>query len=110
MILKNCTARLLNQCGISIKQVCRSGPLGGDIEIAAKVCAGDIDLVVFFRNSLSSHPHQADIDVLMRMCDLYEIPIVTNKKAADLFHLNTRGVSVLNLDTYPKSLDVGNCL
>ena len=76
----------------------------GDIEIAAKVCAGKVDLVIFFRILLSSHPHQADIDALMRICDLYEVPVVTNKKAADLLCLDMRIVPGLNLDSYPKRL------
>ena len=96
MATKN-TAELLNQCGIHINQVCHSGPLGGDIEIAAKVCAGDVDLVVFFRDSLSSHPHQADIDALIRVCDLYEVPVVTNKKAAQSFNFNFIDTKISNV-------------
>lgn len=62
----------------------KSGPLGGDQEIGAKVAKGEIDLVFFFRDPLTAQPHEPDISALLRLCDVYEIPLATNKKSAAL--------------------------
>lgn len=62
-----------------------SGPLGGDAQIAASVAEGKIDMVVFFRDPLAKHPHEPDIFMLMRLCDVYDIPLATNPATAKLF-------------------------
>ena len=59
-----------------------SGPLGGDAQIAAMVATGDIDLVIFFRDPLDKHPHEPDVQMLMRQCDVHNVPLATNPKAA----------------------------
>lgn len=59
-----------------------SGPLGGDAQIAALVATGQIDLVIFFRDPLDKHPHEPDVQMLMRLCDVHNIPLATNPKAA----------------------------
>lgn len=60
----------------------KSGPLGGDQEIGAQVANGKIDMVFFFRDPLTSQPHEPDITALLRLCDVYEIPLATNKNTA----------------------------
>lgn len=62
----------------------KSGPLGGDQEIGARVANGEMDLVIFFRDPLTSQPHEPDISALLRLCDVYEIPLATNKKTATM--------------------------
>lgn len=59
-----------------------SGPLGGDAQIGAMVAEGKMDLVVFFRDPLDKHPHEPDVQMLMRLCDVHNVPLATNPKAA----------------------------
>jgi len=55
-----------------------SGPLGGDAQIAARVAEGKTQMVFFFKDPLSSHPHEADINMLIRVCDVHNVPLATN--------------------------------
>ncbi len=59
-----------------------SGPKGGDAQIAAKIAEGQIDAVIFFRDPLDKHPHEPDVQMLMRLCDVHNIPLATNPKSA----------------------------
>ncbi|MCB9310224.1 MAG: methylglyoxal synthase [Lewinellaceae bacterium] len=61
-----------------------SGPKGGDAQIAALIATGDIDAVIFFRDPLDKHPHEPDVQMLMRICDVHNIPLATNPKSAFL--------------------------
>lgn len=63
----------------------KSGPLGGDQEIGSMVANGKLDLVIFFRDPLTAQAHEPDISALLRLCDLYEVPLATNPKSASLF-------------------------
>jgi len=59
-----------------------SGPLGGDAQIAAMIATNGIDLVIFFRDPLDKHPHEPDVQMLLRLCDVHNIPLATNPKTA----------------------------
>lgn len=61
----------------------RSGPLGGDQQIGAYVSDHKIDLVLFIRDPLTPQPHEPDISALLRLCDVYEIPLATNVGTAE---------------------------
>lgn len=61
-----------------------SGPLGGDAQIAARVAEGKCKMVIFFRDPLEKHPHEPDIFMLMRLCDVYDVPLATNPATATL--------------------------
>lgn len=61
-----------------------SGPHGGDAQIATQVCDGKIKAVLFFRDPLDKHPHEPDINMLMRICDVHDTPLGTNPATAKL--------------------------
>jgi methylglyoxal synthase len=58
--------------------------MGGDAEIATKVVNGEIDAVLFMRDPLDKHPHDVDISMLMRLCDVHNVPLATNYKTASI--------------------------
>ncbi|WP_077621752.1 methylglyoxal synthase [Sediminibacillus massiliensis] len=62
----------------------QSGPLGGDQQIGAMIAENDMDVVIFFRDPLTAQPHEPDVSALMRLCDVYQIPLATNLGAAEI--------------------------
>ncbi|EIT86612.1 methylglyoxal synthase [Fictibacillus macauensis ZFHKF-1] len=63
----------------------QSGPLGGDQQIGSLIAQNAMDLVLFFRDPLTPQPHEPDISALIRLCDVYQIPVATNVAAGELF-------------------------
>ena len=61
-----------------------SGPLGGDAQIAGRVAEGKCKMVIFFRDPLEKHPHEPDVMMLMRLCDVHNVPLATNPATAEL--------------------------
>ena len=61
-----------------------SGPLGGDQQIGALVATEQIQYVIFLRDPLTSQPHEPDINALLRLCDVHNIPLATNRKSAHI--------------------------
>jgi methylglyoxal synthase len=76
------TGSFLEKAGFKIRKVL-SGPQGGDAMIGAKVANGELDFVFFFRDPLGKHPHEPDVQMLMRLCDVHNIPLATNPAAAE---------------------------
>ena len=82
IITTGTTGKHVKHAGILNVETVQSGPLGGDAQIAAQVTEGKIDLVIFLRDPLDKHPHDVDISMLMRLCDVHNIPLATNYKTA----------------------------
>lgn len=78
------TGSMITNAGVKKVERVASGPMGGDAEIGAMVTRGEIDGVVFFRDPLDKHPHDVDISMLMRLCDVHNVPLATNYKSAHI--------------------------
>ena len=70
-----------------------SGPMGGDAQIAARVAVGEVDALIFLVDPLYAHPHEPDIQGLLRVCNVYNIPLATNLATAELIVQYVGGVS-----------------
>jgi len=75
--------RIIEATGLNI-HCFRSGPLGGDQEIGARIANGEIDLIFFFRDPLTAQPHEPDVSALLRLNDVYKIPLATNISTGEL--------------------------
>ncbi len=83
------TARMItDRTGLSVKGY-NSGPLGGDQQIGAKVVEGKIDFIVFFSDPLTAQPHDPDVKALLRIAQVYDIPIAVNRASADFMICST---------------------
>ncbi len=83
LIATGTTGRLLSeQAGLEVERML-SGPVGGDAQIAAQVAEGKVAAVFFFIDPLGKHPHDPDINSLLRICNVHDVPLATNAATAD---------------------------
>lgn len=82
LVTTGTTGRSLEKMGLNVGKKVNSGPVGGDQEIAAMGCNGKVAAVFFFKDPLTALPHSADIEALVRVCDVHGIPYATNPGTA----------------------------
>jgi len=75
--------RIMEQTELHVNRF-MSGPLGGDQQIGAMIAQNDMDLVIFLRDPLMAQPHEPDINALLRLCDVYGIPLATNIASGEI--------------------------
>jgi methylglyoxal synthase len=88
-LLRGCTlcatgttgGRLADELGLDVERLL-SGPLGGDLQIGARLATHEVDMVIFLRDPMTPQPHEPDINALVRACDVHDIPCATNEATA----------------------------
>ena len=73
--------RLKNELGLDVECLL-SGPLGGDLQIGARLAVGGLDALIFLRDPMTPQPHEPDINALVRACDVHDVPCATNVSSA----------------------------
>ena len=61
-----------------------AGHLGGENQLGSQIENNDIDLVIFLRDPLTAKPHEPDVNIVVQLCDRYNIPLATNLASAEL--------------------------
>lgn len=77
------TGNKVESAGIKVDKLL-PGPLGGDAQIAARVAEGKCKMVIFIRDPLGKHPHELDVRMLLRFCDVHDVPLAINPATAEL--------------------------
>ena len=83
LIATGTTGTKAQEAGFKVQKML-SGPMGGDAQIAARVAEGKTKMVLFFKDANSSHAHESDINMLIRVCDVHNVPLATNEATAQL--------------------------
>lgn len=75
--------RIAQTTGLPVTRML-SGPYGGDAQIAAKVAQGEVIAAIFLVDPLYVHPHESDIQGLLRICNVHDVPVATNEATAQM--------------------------
>lgn len=73
--------RVRDEVGLQVECLL-SGPMGGDLQIGARLSMGLVDMVIFLRDPMTPQPHEPDINALVRACDVHDVPCATNPASA----------------------------
>lgn len=83
LVATNTTGTMIaDKTGLTVMKML-SGPFGGDAQIAAQIAEGKIEAVFFFVDPLGKHPHDPDIQGLLRICNVHNVPLATNAATAE---------------------------
>lgn len=80
--MKECVEQNKEKMQINIAKL-KSGPLGGDQQLGALICNGEVDALIFFWDALEPQPHDVDIKALLRLATLYNIVYACTRATAD---------------------------
>jgi methylglyoxal synthase len=83
LVATGTTGTHIEKAGLKVEKLL-SGPKGGDAQIAALAAVNELDMIIFFRDPLDKHPHEPDVQMLLRICDVHNIPLATNPATASL--------------------------
>ena len=84
LVATGTTGKLISEAtGLEVKRYL-SGPYGGDQQLGGRIAEGRISLVIFFRDPLTAQPHEPDVSALLRVCDVHNVPVVTNMATAEI--------------------------
>lgn len=83
LVATGTTGQHVAKTGLKVKRML-SGPVGGDAQIGALVATGRCQAVIFLRDPLGMHPHDPDISMLLRLCEVHDVPLATNLSTAQL--------------------------
>ena len=72
-----------DELGLAVERMA-SGPAGGDLQIGARIADGTVHALIFLRDPLTAHPHEPDIQALLKVCDVRQVPAATNLASADI--------------------------
>jgi len=79
--------RLRDEVGLDVERLL-SGPLGGDLQIGARLAVGEVHVIVFLRDPMTPQPHEPDINALVRACDVHDVVCATNLSTARIVLAN----------------------
>ena len=96
---------LMADVGLSVERLL-SGPLGGDLQIGARLSQGDVDAVIFLRDPMTAQPHEPDINALVRACDVHDVPCATNLSTARFVLTQLSCLQPLTLGTHRTRVNV----
>jgi methylglyoxal synthase len=84
LVATRTTGRILSEALDLPIELMASGPEGGDLQIGARIVESRIDALVFLRDPLTAHPHEPDIQALLKVCDIHQVPVATNMASAEI--------------------------
>jgi methylglyoxal synthase len=83
LVATGSTGALVRQeLGLEVECVAH-GPEGGDLIIGGRVALGQVKAIIFFRDPLTAQPHEPDVSALLRVCDVHDVPLATNRATAE---------------------------